>query len=398
MQTGRSARTGSVGNLVVIAMLIGLAIDVISRFVSYDSVTFRAWEAMTRRGRFSCPGPFEPNKRYVNLRSYGDLSFIGNLPDVRDFRPEIFTTDSLGFRNARAPDGTAPVGITVGTSLTAGAGLSDDETLASRLTALVGGFVYNAGYARDVSEQGLDALVAQVGLRSSGTIVYEYREISQPPTPGSGPLPVAKSLRVERLFGSLPVSVARGWLQASPLEFLLRRERRRVEDDVILPNSHESNVYRATLSNGEPMLFLQDERRLKEPGDDVLRLATQYWSSLAEHLAAEHVRLIVVLVPSKWTVYGPLVRDPRQEPVRETFLPRLAALLSETGVPVVDLSRTFRAEARDDLAAGRTLYWNDDTHWSPAGAALAAQEIARRWGQGGSAALDVDGGEPSKRP
>jgi len=51
----------------------------------------------------------------------------------------------------------------------------------------------------------------------------------------------------------------------------------------------------------------------------------------------------------------------------------------EAQIPVVNLTETFRAQAAQDLASGRYLYWLDDTHWNARRIAIAASEIRRLW-------------------
>jgi hypothetical protein len=87
---------------------------------------------------------------------------------------------------------------------------------------------------------------------------------------------------------------------------------------------------------------------------------------------------VVLLVPTKYEVYAPLLKKPPPAPA-VSRLDRLEAKLRERGVRVVNLGPVFEARAADELAHGRTLYWKDDTHWGPVGIDLAASEIAKAW-------------------
>lgn len=97
-----------------------------------------------------------------------------------------------------------------------------------------------------------------------------------------------------------------------------------------------------------------------------LRLWRRLVIGRAARAARLGARLVHVVVPEKLTVYADLSPelgvDWRLSPAR-----RLAALLrGRTDLAVVDLVQPMRA-ARD----GPDLYFRTDTHWSPAGCALA---------------------------
>src|SRR5262249_50267858 len=88
----------SLGSVIPRLLVAACLLDVAFRFVSIEPFTFRAWETLRRYHPSGVS--FEPNRRYSNERSYGDLTAIGNLPALRQYRAEVFTTDTLGFRNA----------------------------------------------------------------------------------------------------------------------------------------------------------------------------------------------------------------------------------------------------------------------------------------------------------
>src|SRR5438445_13721830 len=118
-------------------------VDLGLRLMSIDPLTFRAWEALLRNRP---PGAaFEPSRRYDNPRSYGDLAALGNFPELRQYRPERFTTDALGFRNVPEILNEEVGAILPGDSFVVGSGVSDDETLSAGLITRLGRVVYNAG-------------------------------------------------------------------------------------------------------------------------------------------------------------------------------------------------------------------------------------------------------------
>ena len=99
MRTSKSAPAlGQIGHLIPRLLLAVGLLDLGLRFIPVEPLTFRAWEALTR---YRPPGAaFEPNRHYENDRAYGDIAAMGNLPEVRQYRREVFSTDAFGFRNA----------------------------------------------------------------------------------------------------------------------------------------------------------------------------------------------------------------------------------------------------------------------------------------------------------
>jgi hypothetical protein len=115
--------------------------------------------------------------------------------------------------------------------------------------------------------------------------------------------------------------------------------------------------------------------------------------SLRDQLAARGIGLLVVPAPNKESVYpDKLTRQAKALP--GVVCPETRAVLSglkAAGVEVVDLFDLF-AKARKEGAAA-SLYLAQDSHWSPAGAQLAAEAVARRvlekgWIKGGEAAYE----------
>jgi hypothetical protein len=108
--------------------------------------------------------------------------------------------------------------------------------------------------------------------------------------------------------------------------------------------------------------------------------------SFRDQLQARRIRLLVVPVPNKESVYpGMLARRAGDagvivcEPTR-----RLLDRLEEFGIEHVDLFEVFRRARQEESRSdpGR-LYLAQDSHWSPEGARVAAGAVARRVLDGG---------------
>ena len=373
--TGRGAR-GRLGHVILCLLVVACLVDIAFRFVSIDPITFRAWEALRRYHPLGAA--FEPNRHYYNERSYGDLAAMGNLRALRQYRPEVFTTDALGFRNAAHVLDTEVGAILAGDSFAVGSGVNDDETLSSRLSERGGCVVYNVG--SEVPGIGPDQIPAIAGrLNMRGRLVIRlYAEDADEPT-----IPPSWQIMFRKLVALAPAELRiwagrlRGVVAVSPLQILSERALKALADDRILPNSYASQIVRATLYNGDSILFLA-----KHVNDFYSRrdIPLDYWRWLRDELQKARLDVLVLLVPGKYTVYRPFLVDQRPVgPGEGNYLDRLERELRAAGVPVLNLTPFFSAEAARLLERGEYLYWSDDIHWNARGVALAATAIRERW-------------------
>jgi hypothetical protein len=377
-----NTRTGiSVGRVIPGLLVAGLLLDLASRFVPYDAVSFRAWEAMTRMPPSGRGGAFAPNRRYASDKASGDLSSMSNRPRLRQLHREVFTTDAFGFRETPRLSGKPDVNVAVvfGSSFTVGSTLSDEETLPAQLQPLLGGNVYNAGSAEAFDEESMDELLDRLALAPGATVVFESLDRFAPPT-----LATARRERptLDSRNGRLRLVAAhlRGWLSPSPLQISLVHLRKALEDDRVLPNSSAPAALSERLANGDQMLFLPIEETLSRQADRPVDGGPAYWRHLDAHLRARGLRLLVVLVPTSYTVYAPLLAQPPVSPLGPTYLDRLEAATRSEGVDVVNLGPILARAAREGLDRHRYVFWRDDTHWNAAGVALAARAITDRLG------------------
>ena len=88
--------------------------------------------------------------------------------------------------------------------------------------------------------------------------------------------------------------------------------------------------------------------------------------------------MVVLLVPEKEQVHVQALSPERRRALAGSveLLGAIASGLAAEGVPAVDLMPVFR----EATAAGRRLYWRDDTHWNDAGIQLAADQLWRKVG------------------
>jgi hypothetical protein len=377
------------GTVIPLILAVTLIAEASCRLIPPARFAFRCWEVLINQDPTKSSAVFRPNAGHVAWRSYGDLAAMANLRNLREYRPEIFTSDELGFRNPPASCRLGPPeALLVGSSFSAGSGVADDQTLSARLRVHTGKRVYNAaGFGMDISR--VRALARHFGMRR-GLVVYEYLErYDVPPPPGGPTEPELAGIRRDAA-GGIPAAAGGGlwdrwsaaadkWTQYSPLQIVARRACQRVQNDRLLPNPFARIVQARTLRDGSRQLFIPtdvENARRDRPVDH----AAAYFAGVAAELRKEDLDLLVVLVPDKYSVYQPLVRDEQEAAAAPSrYLDRVEAQARAAGVPVVNLTAAFCREAEAGLARGQYLYWRDDTHWNPYGIDVAAREIDRVW-------------------
>jgi hypothetical protein len=375
--------------LPLIVILVAVA-DVGLRFMPIGPLAFRGWEVASRFGE---EGSLERNVRFRTDRSYGELAALGNLPDLRQYRPETFTTDALGYRNP--PDLVSrPVdAILVGSSFSVGLGVADDQMPSVQISEESGLAVYNASLLwQNVNIDRIRAVTAELDM-DNGLVILEWLERNDVPPPRHAPPPH----RCYRVLGKAGLdgvcARARGLLDVSPLKILAQRAVRALQDDAVLPNLFAASVVQARLRNGDPILFLAEdveefeqhraeEAHARELGGPPRadQAEADYIRWLRDVLREDGLDLLVALVPHKYSVYQPLLDgtgDPAGPPT--PYLTYLEAEIRRVGVPVVNLSAPLRGAAAAALERGEYVYWRDDAHWNAEGIGIAAREIARAW-------------------
>jgi len=369
-----SSKCLTLGRLIPKILLLVFVVDCAWRLLPIDGLTFRAWEAMVR---FHAPcAPFKADAVYDNPKSFGDLAAMGNLPPYRQYHREVFTTDHYGFRrnaSAAGPKRNYRV-LLLGDSMAVGSSVNDSATLSSQLEQELGQGVYNgASPGGTLVHPGEILQVAErIGMRR-GTVILQYL--------GRGELPGVAEVKASASSGCDPwanrfVGVYDDYVRFSPLQIAAQQFFKRLQDDITLPNLFHEKVVERRLQNGAPMLFFPEDvsRYRRRPPGNVAGVKL-----LADILAAHGLELVVVLVPDKYTVYEPLLRDAdRIQRNGPLFLDGLEQQLTSVRIPVVNLTEFLRDKAREAYEKRQYLYWLDDTHWNARGIELAAHEVVAR--------------------
>lgn len=355
--------------LITALLTATLIADLVVRRIPIERIAFRAWEA-AQYGATSL-GAFRPNFHYENPRVYGDLANLGNLPEYREYRAETFTTDEFGFRNLPS---TAPVRLAlVGDSFSAGAALSDHETLSARFAEETGARVYNA--AGGVTWPALAEMIA-VHHMKGGAVLLQVSEgglgakLDLSPSEARGVTILRENLTPSkfeevRRFGAAAVN----WVQYSPLQILLTRAFRSLQNDRFLTRDVEA----VELSNGHRMLFFVDNAAQALA---IGPIEVEYFRRAQELTRQTGNELLVVMAPTKYRVYRPLMK--RGGPIVSAYRDLVPAL-EKAGIPSIDLTPVLTRQATELFERGEYNFRDDDTHWNPTGVRYAAHAIAEIW-------------------
>jgi len=363
--------------MVVVVLLLGTELFFHLRLPDWPY--YRGWNATHQdSGPYApcgAPGPFFPDVRYEGA-CYGDLAFLTDLPAFRSPRPQVFTTDGYGYRNTPGSELGPWTVVAFGDSVMAGSGISDGQTLPARLAERLGTVVYNAG--------GADASIA----------LAERRWIETPPR-----VVIVESVErflladdaTERLASLVPGSGPAAAPASGPPE---RRARGRWSRAYSAATHFGSLAYadlsyrlfgelttRACIVGTDERTLFSIEELTHAAAPPALVGAERIADAVAfarDALRAHGIELVFLISPDKATLHRDLLPTDLARSLRPAgeHVRALQSLLAERGVPYADLLEPFQAALAAD--PGAALFWPDDTHWTPRGAALAAAVVAER--------------------
>lgn len=257
-QASNSQQRILIGRIGPVVLFICFLLDFSLRFLPPRLFTFRAWEAMTLFATGN--EPFLASTVYRNPKSSGDLANLANLPDLRQFREEVFSTDAAGYRNPRETPKPFTGILLVGDSFTAGSGVSDELTLSEQLIRASGLGVYNGGETSDPF-----GLMQSLGM-NRGLVIWQMSERHPVPLSTGPPERTWKGRFTHRILGDERAEALSRmheyeleFLSYSPLQILFGRAVRLLQNDKILPNPYRGQTVQAKLRNGRGILFLKSE-------------------------------------------------------------------------------------------------------------------------------------------
>lgn len=242
--------------------------------------------------------------------------------------------------------------LVLGDSLAFGSGLSDWETMPWRLSQALGTGVFN-------------------GARRGGLCLLDW--------PENGDIDLVMEIHTERLV--TPDEVTRRTICASE-DGLLDRDTKPFWLFTVAPERYllPLKLWRAAkvgAKDARALLAGTPFSELTAPllhGDAVgprdVTLAVARMREIHDQLRRRGIRYMAVAVPSSRTVAG---EWKGAHAAMVSFHERLSRRLAATGIETVNLEPVFRQHT---AAGGAPLFMPYDSHWSPAGAGLAAEAIA----------------------
>ena len=147
-----------------------------------------------------------------------------------------------------------------------------------------------------------------------------------------------------------------------------------------LPRPGSAAVSGLVVIGKEGWLFpLWDATSRFDPG--ALHAATPVMNETAATLKAAGIEVVQAVVPGKARLYRQFLPDDTKLPADiDKRYPAILADLRKSGALVPDLDAVFRAVRSGQPSL--PVYFATDTHWTPAGAEVAAAEQARRMKEG----------------
>ena len=332
---------------------------------------------------------FTPNFEGVFRDWVGDAAREANLPASERRTTYHMSADSLGFRRNPFTSPTKPADVLflLGRSFLVGAALSDDETLPAAFTRASGLGAFNGAGSNSLED--LDWLLERLPGRPWVAVLVLLEDDRGTIPAGGGPLPG----RVGIHPALEPVAVAlferlneaqwslRQWWKVSPLETMASRLIKSVSDDRILPNEGRVGGRQLRLPDGRSMLFRRYEVQPAQAGrtdQDVERLAgyVEWWR---DQLARRGMDSWVLLMPSRYTVYGPWLESgqAREGILRmEEYLNRLSRQIRRRGIHTLNALPIYRTSVEEEFETGELLFYREDNHWNARGVELIARVLA----------------------
>lgn len=380
-------RRWGLGRLAPLVLALWLALDLALRWLPYAWFDPHPIDLATAR-----PGPhsyFTPNYERVFGEWEGDAAREANLPPTERRTAYSITIDSLGFRrNPFASAGEPPdVLFLHGRSFLVGAALSDAETLPAAFTRASGLDAYNGAGANSLKD--VDWLLERLPGRPRLAVLVLLEDDRLKTPVLEEPLSAQEEMHpaLEPLtdvpfewFKDARRSLLH-WGAISPLKTLASRFIKSVSDDRILPNEGRLGGRQLRLPDGRSMLFRRYEVRPAQVGrtDDDAERMVDYVEWWRDQLALRGMDSWVLLMPSRYTVYGPWLEsgEAREGILRmEEFVNRLSRQIRARGIPTVNALPIYRSSVEEQLETGELLFYREDNHWNARGVEIIAETLA----------------------
>lgn len=309
-----------------------------------------------------------PHERFVGNETGGNIAYYWNLDSPYEYRFDI-TTDANGFRNSQAFE-RVDVAV-IGDSFVEAREVLEAETATALLSERLTCDVINLGQTGYGPQQELVVLRRYALPLQPQVCVWmffagndlqdalEYAHYGEPESPN------LVSTWTKRSFA---VNMSRSFA---------RIVGRRSPDPLASVRFGELNV-----ASAEPirMYFLERFAPLDDRHHAALGMFHDSVADAHRLCQANNCRLVFVYAPIKFRVYRELCEFPGDSEClawTESELPsRVREIVAsiDPEIPYLDLTEPLAAAAK---SSDELLYFPDDTHWTPAGHRVVADEVAR---------------------
>ncbi len=303
--------------------------------------------------------------------AFGEGTRLGNRFDFLNFRSEKFTVDKLGYRNPPFP--VTPQVLLVGSSFSLGMSLNDQDTFSAQLNRELGPAVYNASTWIEVTltSSRIKRVAQTVGMQRGWVLLELINRVSYGYEP-SAPLPTPNKLALLRASLIGAVSSLHHPFALVRISSLLNM---RLHNDILFPNMYKNLYPEEELETGRRVLYFSEDEKFSQEARSAVETAAAV-AHLRDDLNRSGLKLAVVLVPTGYSAYYPLLKRTPGPDYAKQYMADLSSLLTKNQVPVWNGLPVMREAAATQLAAGRLVYWPDDAHWNSLGVATAAQSVA----------------------
>ncbi|MDZ4676213.1 MAG: hypothetical protein SGI74_01785 [Oligoflexia bacterium] len=318
-------------------------------------------------------GPFRANFAHQRDAICGDLATMSNRRDLCEMRSEIFETDPWGYRNTQEVWARKNEILLFGDSFALGQGVTQGEVPSVQLTKKIGKNVYDG--AGKLELEYLHWLLDNLKTPPKTVIYFHLERHNHRLEEISG---WDKTIDASNIFQKIDVFWKSFWAY-DPLKIIFSQFEKGFLIPSLFPNRFAEKVPVFDLQNGKTFLFLDSSvnRYGDQRADDLFREA-EYFDELRILLSEKNIKLLIVLIPEKYSVYAPLVKNPKNYPLKNShYLMSLQGELIRRRMQVINLLPDFIKESQSRHKQGQYIYWPDDTHWNTQGIELATSKIAK---------------------
>ena len=316
-----------------------------------------------------------PMDEFVETRP-GDASVVFSV-DTGSLYTADFQYDQRGFRNIATDD--SPEIVLLGDSFIEGYKVSQGETTTHHLDELLNERVVNFAQSGFTPYHELSVLEKYIdGVRPKAVVWFVFGG-NDVPALGQSLEDASFSAHLERWREVAPRE--RGYSSRSFAQNFMRFStgwttliaRRWSKSHAPVPRY---GVYPGEVASPETAVYFEV---LPPKWDEVAETAPERLFVRGKSVADAHgSEILLVYIPIKFEVYKDVLELPDDSPVLEWRSSGLNHAISDmckrNGIEFLDLTPALKDAAENH----NQVYFPDDSHWSPAGHALAALEVERR--------------------